>query len=106
MENLFFTFNFLVWSRPVYKFSIQSTPDQFKEQNQSQKVYCHLHRGMPGQFFLSVIAVKCFNQMEWPREITHLIVECTCTCTRRIWAFLPMTQRSAGLKVLGDEITD
>ena len=65
-----------------------------------------LHREMPGQFFLSDIAVKCFNQMEWPREITHLIVECT--CARCIWAFLRMTQRPAGggLKVLGDEITD
>jgi hypothetical protein len=48
---------------------------------------------MPGQFFLSDIAVKCFKQ---------------CTCARCIWAFLPMTQRPAGrgLKVLGDEITD
>jgi hypothetical protein len=61
---------------------------------------------MPGQFFLSDIAVKCFNQMEWPREITHLNVECT--CARGIWALLPMTQRPAGggLKLLGDEITD
>jgi hypothetical protein len=61
---------------------------------------------MPDQFFLSDITVKCFKQMEWPRENTHLIAECT--CTRGIWAFLPMTQRPAGrsLKVLGDEITD